>query len=89
MWTLSWVWPWFALACAHYRIDRQLSPRSRLVHDGVVRNATAGSCAARLRELRSLISDGDHGAAVDLSFALDELRASCLLYTSPSPRDRG
>ncbi|KAH8050074.1 tRNA-Phe hydroxylase [Aureococcus anophagefferens] len=76
MWTLPWVWPWFALACAHYRIDRQLSPRSRLVHDGVVRNATADSCAARLRELRSLISSGDHGAAVDLSFALDELRAS-------------
>ncbi|KAH8098926.1 tRNA-Phe hydroxylase [Aureococcus anophagefferens] len=55
---------------------RALPEHIKLVHDEVLRNPSDATCGRRLRELRSLISSGDHGAAVDLSFALDELRAS-------------
>ena len=70
----------FLLVLASAR-DEQLSApplpeRARRAHERVVQNPTKDACAGRLAALRDLIDSGDHSAALDLSFALDELRAS-------------
>ena len=45
---------------------------------------------SQLEELGTLLNYNGYGATVDdLFFAPDELFKNCLLYTSPSPRDRG
>ena len=43
-----------------------------------------------LSDIDGLIGDGDHGVNMNKGFTMcrEELDNTCLLYTSPSPRDR-
>ena len=64
------------VALGHALVARDLPTRARRAHEDVLRAATEDACDRRLDALRDLVDAGEHSAALDLSFALDELRAS-------------